>query len=73
MAFDGCFVTGTDTGIGKTLISGALLHALATRGVRCVGMKPISAGFVEVDGRWRNCCACMAVVDVPAVIIAIMG
>ena len=43
------FVTGTDTGIGKTLISCALLHAFAAQG-RCVaGMKPVAAGCDE-DG-----------------------
>ena len=36
----GWFVTGTDTEIGKTLVSAALLHALAQRGVRAAGMKP---------------------------------
>jgi dethiobiotin synthetase len=40
----GVFVTGTDTGVGKTLASCALLHALAARGVRAVPMKPIAAG-----------------------------
>lgn len=38
------FVTGTDTGVGKTLISCALLHGLAARGKRVVGMKPVAAG-----------------------------
>jgi dethiobiotin synthetase len=38
------FVTGTDTGVGKTLISCALLHAFAAQGKRVVGMKPIAAG-----------------------------
>lgn len=38
------FVTGTDTGVGKTLVSCALLHALAARGLRVVGMKPVAAG-----------------------------
>ncbi|MES1980982.1 MAG: dethiobiotin synthase [Pseudomonadota bacterium] len=44
------FVTGTDTGVGKTLISCALLHAGAARGLRVVGMKPVAAGEDE-DGR----------------------
>lgn len=43
------FVTGTDTGIGKTHVCCALLHALRARGLRAVGMKPIAAG-VEADG-----------------------
>lgn len=38
------FVTGTDTGVGKTLISCALLHAFAARGRSVVGMKPVAAG-----------------------------
>ena len=38
------FVTGTDTGVGKTLASAALLHALRARHARCVGMKPVAAG-----------------------------
>jgi len=38
------FVTGTDTGVGKTLISCALLHGFAARGKRVVGMKPVAAG-----------------------------
>ncbi len=45
-----CFVTGTDTEIGKTLISGALLHALGTAGVRAAGMKPVAAGAEERGG-----------------------
>lgn len=38
------FVTGTDTGVGKTLISCALLEAFAAQGLRVVGMKPVAAG-----------------------------
>jgi dethiobiotin synthetase len=50
----GCFVTGTDTEIGKTLISSAMLHALVQTGVRACGMKPIAAGAVLRDGAWHN-------------------
>jgi dethiobiotin synthetase len=46
----GYFVTGTDTGVGKTLVSSALLHALAIRYPRVAGMKPVAAGAIEVDG-----------------------
>ena len=46
----GYFVTGTDTGVGKTLVSAALLHALALRYPRVAGMKPVAAGAIEVDG-----------------------
>lgn len=44
------FVTGTDTGVGKTLASTALLHALARRHLRVVGMKPVAAGTMQIDG-----------------------
>lgn len=50
----GVFVTGTDTGVGKTLACCTLLHALAARGVRATPMKPIAAGAVERGGRWVN-------------------
>ena len=49
-----CFVTGTDTEIGKTLISSALIHAQAAAGVRVAGMKPIAAGAQWLDGAWHN-------------------
>jgi dethiobiotin synthetase len=41
------FITGTDTGVGKTHASVALLQALCAQGRRCVGMKPVSAGGDE--------------------------
>jgi dethiobiotin synthetase len=47
----GYFVVGTDTGIGKTHATCALLHALARRHARVCGMKPIAAGGVQTaDG-----------------------
>ena len=49
-----CFVTGTDTEIGKTLISSAMLHALVQAGVRACGMKPVAAGAELRDGVWHN-------------------
>lgn len=49
-----CFVTGTDTEIGKTLISSALLHGLVQAGVRACGMKPVAAGAELREGRWHN-------------------
>jgi dethiobiotin synthetase len=48
------FVTGTDTEIGKTLVSSAMLHALGRTGVRAAGMKPVAAGAELRDGRWHN-------------------
>ena len=48
------FVTGTDTGIGKTFASVALLHALRARGLRAVGMKPVASGCTRGADGWRN-------------------
>jgi dethiobiotin synthetase len=47
------FVTGTDTEIGKTMISCALLLALGQKG-SAVGMKPVAAGAELRDGVWHN-------------------
>jgi dethiobiotin synthetase len=49
-----CFVTGTDTEIGKTLVSAAILHKLVQQGQRACGMKPIAAGAEERDGELHN-------------------
>jgi dethiobiotin synthetase len=38
------FITGTDTGVGKTYIAARLLHLLRASGVSCAGMKPICCG-----------------------------
>ncbi len=51
---DRLFVTGTDTGVGKTVASTALLHAFRARGLRAVGMKPVASGCVATAGGWRN-------------------
>ncbi|WP_064521933.1 dethiobiotin synthase, partial [Xanthomonas translucens] len=54
MSVPAFYVTGTDTGIGKTVASTALLHALRARGQTAVGMKPVASGCERsVDG-WRN-------------------
>ena len=44
------FVTGTDTEVGKTFVTCALLHVLRNQGVRAIGMKPIAAG-TDADGK----------------------
>ena len=41
----GVFVTGTDTGVGKTFVAAALVRSLAAHGVRGAGMKPVAAGI----------------------------
>jgi dethiobiotin synthetase len=40
----GFFVTGTDTGVGKTLVACSLLRAFAARGWTAAGMKPVATG-----------------------------
>jgi dethiobiotin synthetase len=46
------FVTGTDTGVGKTRIACALLRAFSAAGKTTAGMKPVAAG--REDGRWQD-------------------
>jgi len=50
----GCFVTGTDTGIGKTVVSAGILHALARQGHRVAGMKPVASGCIATPEGLRN-------------------
>mgnify|MGYP000114970943 CR=1 FL=1 len=60
----GLFVTGTDTGVGKTLVSAALAHFLTRHGVRVGVMKPVESGVVDPTGlgedgellRWAAAC-----------------
>jgi dethiobiotin synthetase len=47
-------VTGTDTGVGKTVVACALLAGFAGRGLRVVGMKPVAAGLERIDGELRH-------------------
>lgn len=48
------FVTGTDTGAGKTTISAALIRHFVGAGLKSVGMKPIASGCEPVNGEWVN-------------------
>ncbi|HBC56241.1 MAG TPA: dethiobiotin synthase [Gammaproteobacteria bacterium] len=48
------FVSGTDTGVGKTWISAALLHAFHAMGVDAVGMKPVASGCEQTPEGLRN-------------------
>ena len=43
----GIFVSGTDTGVGKTVVSCALLRQWVAQGERAVGMKPVAAGIAH--------------------------
>ncbi|MBD8525207.1 dethiobiotin synthase [Pseudoxanthomonas sp. CAU 1598] len=48
------FVTGTDTGVGKTHVSQALLLALGSQGWRSAAMKPVASGCTLQHGQWQN-------------------
>lgn len=48
------FVSGTDTGIGKTWVTAALIRALRARGIDAVGMKPVASGCTRTPHGWRN-------------------
>lgn len=50
----GLFITGTDTEVGKTWVSCALLDALHHAGVSAFGLKPVAAGAQRIDGALRN-------------------
>ncbi len=51
----GYYVTGTDTGVGKTFASACMVHALRHRGLRATGMKPVASGCEpDADGVLRN-------------------
>lgn len=48
----GLFVTGTGTGVGKTIVSAALLTAMRTAGERVRAYKPVVTGLAEPRGEW---------------------
>jgi len=48
----GIFITGTDTGVGKTLVAGAFADALRRKGVSVGVYKPIVSGCRKVNGQW---------------------
>jgi dethiobiotin synthetase len=47
-------VVGTDTGVGKTYVSSALVRHFVNAGFKAAGMKPIASGCDEVDGQYIN-------------------
>jgi dethiobiotin synthetase len=50
----GIFVTGTDTGVGKTVVGAGLVHLLAGQGRRVVGLKPVASGADCTPAGLRN-------------------
>ena len=54
MTVKGWFVTGTDTGVGKTAVATGLLVGLRARGVSALGMKPVASGCRHTPSGLRN-------------------
>ncbi len=48
------FITGTDTGVGKTCATVALMHYFRQQGQTVLGMKPVAAGCEWLDGQFKN-------------------
>jgi dethiobiotin synthetase len=48
----GLFVTGTDTGVGKTIVAASICAALAARGERVAAYKPVVTGLDDDPGAW---------------------
>jgi dethiobiotin synthetase len=48
----GLFVTGTDTGVGKTIVAAAICAALAARGEQVAAFKPVVTGTDDAPGAW---------------------
>ena len=47
----GVFITGTDTGVGKTMIAAGILRALMRKGIKAGAMKPIETGCIRTGDR----------------------
>ena len=50
----GLFVTGTDTGVGKSVVAAAVCAALAAEGRRVAAFKPVVTGLEEPTGKWPH-------------------
>jgi len=50
----GIFITGTDTGAGKTLVAAGLVRLLAGQDRRVLGLKPIASGALQTAAGLRN-------------------
>jgi dethiobiotin synthetase len=62
------FVAGTDTGVGKTVISRALIRGFVREGLRVAGMKPVAAGadYTAAGLRNEDALALAAASNIPA-------
>jgi dethiobiotin synthetase len=50
----GFFITGTDTGVGKTIVTGALVKSAQFLGFMTVGMKPVETGCTKTAGSGQD-------------------
>ncbi|MGR5095331.1 dethiobiotin synthase [Vibrio maritimus] len=48
------FIAGTDTEVGKTVVSKAILSAVGAQGKKTIGYKPVAAGSEKTSEGWRN-------------------
>ena len=71
----GCFVTGTDTGVGKTVVAAAICAALCERGERVAVVKPVVTGLDDAapGGTDHELLAAAAGVDTASVTAATFG
>lgn len=65
MGARGLFVTGTDTGMGKTVVTVSLIEALKRKGLRVAGMKPVAAGL-DAQGENEDVARIMQAANVTA-------
>jgi dethiobiotin synthetase len=67
-AIRGVFITGTDTGVGKTVVACALIRSLAGHGMRVACMKPVAAGarMTPAGARNADALALLQAANVPA-------
>jgi dethiobiotin synthetase len=54
VSVNGFFITGTDTGVGKTVVAAGLVRGLVALKQRVAVMKPIASGSEYIDGQLRN-------------------
>ena len=50
----GYFITGTDTNVGKTWVTLALMTYFKQKKFSVMGMKPVASGCEKIDAHWRN-------------------